>query len=62
MEKLAYRIPEAAAATGLGRTTLYREIKAGRLEAVKVGASTLITRAALEDYLERLRAHDGRAT
>ena len=59
MDKLAYRIPEAVEATGLGRTTLYRLIKEGRLEAVKVGSSTLITRRALEDYLERLSTTDG---
>jgi excisionase family DNA binding protein len=58
MDKLAYRIPEAQEVTGLGRTTLYREIKAGRLEAVKVGTSTLITRAALERYLESLDRAD----
>lgn len=55
MEPLAYRVEEAAALTKLGRTTLYREIAAGRLEAIKVGARTLIPRQALEDYIEHLR-------
>jgi excisionase family DNA binding protein len=54
MDKLAYRIDEAVEITGLGRTTLYREIANGRLEVVKVGARTLITRAALEAYIAGL--------
>ena len=31
LEKLAYRIPEAVAATGISRTGIYELIKAGRL-------------------------------
>ena len=56
MDKLAYRIPEAVEVTGLGRTTLYREIANGRLEVVKVGSRTIILRAALEDYVALLRS------
>ena len=40
-EKLAYRIEQAVAASGLGRTTLYEEIKAGRLKAVKIAGRRL---------------------
>jgi excisionase family DNA binding protein len=48
---LAYRIDAAVQATGLGRTTLYEEIKAGRLRATKVRGRTVILRSDLEQYL-----------
>lgn len=51
--KLAYRIDEAVRASGLGRTTLYAEIKAGRLKAVKAAGRRLIMREDLEAYLKR---------
>ena len=49
--KLAFRVDEAVAASGLGRTTLYDEIKAGRLRAVKVAGRRLIMREDLEAFL-----------
>jgi excisionase family DNA binding protein len=55
-EKICYQIPEAVEVSGLGRTTLYREIAAGRLETVVVGRRRLVPRAALEDYIARLRS------
>jgi len=48
VEKLSYRIPEAVAATGIGRSTLYDMIKAGELRTQKVRGITLIARAELE--------------
>lgn len=39
---------------GIGRTTAYQEIAAGRLRAVKVGRRTLITRDAAEAWLASL--------
>lgn len=54
--RLAYPIPEAAQIIGIGRTTLYGEIAAGRLETVTIGRRRLITRAALESYLKSLTA------
>jgi excisionase family DNA binding protein len=53
-EKLAYRIDEACAVAALGRTTLYSEIAAGRLEARKAGRRTLITADALSRWLDGL--------
>ena len=53
-EKLAFRIDEASSASGIGRTTLYAEMKEGRLRACKVGQRTLILRKELERYLENL--------
>lgn len=43
-DKLAYRIDEAVAATGIGRTSLYEMIKAGALKTRKIGRRTLIER------------------
>lgn len=50
-EKIAFRIDEAVRASGLGRTTIYNEIKAGRLKAVMVAGRRLILRSDLEAYL-----------
>lgn len=52
-EKLAYTIPEAVSATGLGRTTIYELIKRGELPLVKVGSRSLVRRQDLEAMLER---------
>jgi excisionase family DNA binding protein len=53
-EKLAYTVPEACAVTGIGRTSLYEDIRAGRLTARKRGTSTLILMADLVAYLDNL--------
>ncbi len=52
-EQLVFTIPQAAAAAQTGKTTLYAEIKAGRLRYAKVGRKTLIRREALFDWLAR---------
>jgi excisionase family DNA binding protein len=52
--KLAYSISEAVAASGVGRTTLYQEMNAGNLKAVKLGSRTLIKRADLESFISSL--------
>jgi excisionase family DNA binding protein len=53
--KLAYRIPEACAATGYKRSKLYEIIKAGKIAILKDGSCTLILRSELERYLNSLR-------
>jgi excisionase family DNA binding protein len=50
--KLAFRIDEAVAATGISRAALYQDIAEGKLRARKRGASTLILAADLQSYLE----------
>ena len=50
-DKIAYRVDEAVRASGLGRTTIYDEIKSGRLKAVKVAGRRLIMKADLEAFL-----------
>lgn len=49
---LAYSIKEASRALSLGRTSIYQLIAAGKLEAIKIGARTLIPAAALHKLLE----------
>ena len=51
-EKLSYGVDEAATALGIGRTSLYKLNKAGRLPFVKVQGRTLIRRNDLEDLLQ----------
>jgi excisionase family DNA binding protein len=50
---LAYRIPVAARVSGLGRSTIYREIENGALPSVKVAGRRLILHADLQAYLAR---------
>lgn len=52
--KLAYRIPEACAATGYKRSKLYQIIKDGKIAIKKDGSCTLILRTELERYLDSL--------
>ncbi len=54
LEKIAYRIDEAVEASGLGRTTIYEEIKSRRLKSVKVAGRRLILREDLEAFLKAL--------
>jgi excisionase family DNA binding protein len=41
---------------GIGRSKLYEVIAAGQLEVVKIGRCARIPAAALDDYVDRLRA------
>ena len=49
--KLAYSIAEFSHATGLGRSFLYEEIRAGRLVAQKAGSRTIVTSDNGKKYL-----------
>jgi excisionase family DNA binding protein len=46
---LVYSLAEARAVAGVGRTTLYKAIRAGELRAIKIGGRTFI----LADDLHR---------
>ncbi len=50
-EKLAFTMKEAAAALGIGRTTLWRAISDGKLVALKLGGRTLIPADALRQWV-----------
>ena len=49
--KLAYRISEAAEATGVSRSTLYKEIKAGRLKKTRLAGRTVILAGELQKFV-----------
>lgn len=51
---LALGITDAARVAGVGRSTNYEEINAGRLKARKAGRRTLIARADLQAWLDAL--------
>lgn len=53
--RLTYRIDEAAAVTGLSRSTLYRLAARKELPLIKVCGRTLIARADLEAMVARMR-------
>ena len=55
-ERLALRIAEAAAITGLSRSTLYKLMGEGKLRSVKAGKRRLIMQADLESCLASLPA------
>jgi excisionase family DNA binding protein len=59
VEKRAFRIDEFCAAYGLGRTTTYELIKAGKLRSILVGGRRLIHKDAAEALFSET-AHDGR--
>lgn len=50
--KLAYSIPEAAAAVSIGRSKVYALIAEGRLETRKIGKRTVIPAASLISLLD----------
>lgn len=54
VEKLAYKVPEAAHALAISRSRLYELIGAGEIKILKDGGRTLIRRTELEAFLERL--------
>jgi hypothetical protein len=55
-EPLAYSISALCEASQVGRTTVYAEIKAGRLLATKVGHRTIILVEDARAWLSSLRA------
>ena len=55
---LAFTILDAAKASGLGRTTLYELIGAGKIEARKSGNRTLIPADSLRSYIASLPPAD----
>lgn len=56
IEPIAYTMTEAVAVSPFGRTTLYHLIKAGEIQAKKVGSRTYIMRAELERFLSEQSA------
>lgn len=51
---VAVTVNEFCAATGIGRTHLYKQVKAGRIKIKKSGRRTLIPVTEIQAYLARL--------
>jgi excisionase family DNA binding protein len=56
MGKPTYTIPEFVATFGVSRSAVYREIRDGRLKAVKVGRRTMIRATDADAWLGRLES------
>lgn len=52
MDVLAVSVNEAARILGIGRTSLYSMIHAGRIESLKLGRRTLIKTASLRRIID----------
>ncbi len=51
-EPLAVTIPEAARLCGIGRSTIYSQIKAGNLKVNKIGRRTIVPMQNLKGFLD----------
>ena len=61
-DRLLLRPEEAAALTGLGRTTIYELMRSGELRSINVGRARRIPRVELERWVsERMEAADDEA-
>ncbi len=56
MDKVALGIEEVLRNLSISRSTLYKEIRARRIRACKIGARTVVLATDLEAYLELLRS------
>jgi excisionase family DNA binding protein len=54
-DPICVRVNDAARMIGVGRTKLYQLIASGEIETVKLGKSTRITTASLQDLVRRQR-------
>ena len=57
IEKRVFSINEFCSRYGVGRTTAYEEIKAGRLQVVKAGKRTLVPADAAKSWIKIFRSH-----
>lgn len=55
LDPICVRVNDAARMIGVGRTKLYAMIARGDLQAVKLGKSTRITTASLQELIRRQR-------
>ena len=51
-QRISCSISEACSATGIGRSKLFQEIAAGRIETRKVGSRTLIIVRSLKKWID----------
>jgi excisionase family DNA binding protein len=66
MKPLLISIPECCRATAMGRSSIYKLIRQGRLPIRKIGRRTLIAVADLEEFVTQTGVHScdtsGKAT
>ena len=55
-DPLCVRVTTAMRMLGIGKTKIYELIASGDLEIVRLGRRTLVVRASIEAFFERLRA------
>ena len=58
--KQLYRVKDAMVMLSLGHTSIYEQIRSGRLRSVKEGRSRLIPASAIADYIALLE-HEAEA-
>ena len=58
MDKLLLKPEEAADLLGIGRSKFYELLAQGAVDSVRIGACRRVPRAALEEFVERLRRTD----
>lgn len=58
VEPICVKVNDAARMIGVGRTKLYELIAAGEIEAIKLGKSTRITTASLQQLVMRQRGSE----
>lgn len=60
-EKQLYTVQEFCDVHGIGRTTFYAEVKAGRLRLVKVGSASRVTRVDAQAWVASLSSDQAAA-
>jgi len=60
-DELAVSVPEAARLLGIGKTKMHDLLANGEIPATKIGARTVVRRAALESWLEQQEAGGGQS-
>lgn len=59
LTKYLYKVPEAMALLSMSRSVIYEQMRAGRLRFVKQGRATLVSEAAIRDYVALLEREAG---
>lgn len=55
MESMLLKPEEVAECLNIGRSKVYELMRAGALESVRIGSCRRVPRAAVEEYIKRLR-------
>jgi excisionase family DNA binding protein len=58
LQRMAYRVSEAAQVLAISRSRFYELVAEGRIRILKEGSRTLVRRSELERYLDDLAERD----